>query len=397
MLNAIDVDVSDLVLDPNNPRFVKDLTIIEKVPEDALVESEVNTLRRFNFETDPKDEDVTNTNDLYKSMRSIGYVPIDRVVVRRIQGTNKFLVIEGNRRISTVKKLLKMLEPEAQVSAVRRKEIELNRKSFETIPCKLMDTDGLSEDEVSHRISVILGIRHHGSLLEWDPLPRAYNIYNEYMNLGPTRSDSFVFDNKQMGEVSARLSISSADVKKALKTYIAYLQLGKLNPAVEDRHYSLIESAVTNGPMMSYYLKVDNGSYELDEDSLEKLNSLCQFQERDNASSNVKKIINDPKAMGRFGMLIKKLEEQAHPEARNYVYSQVTQVLDEENVLTLEQAIDNATSYVNRSRWVEAVDKLMVERESKLKFEDYTGTANDLAAKESLKTTLLKLRRAIIL
>jgi len=122
---------------------------------------------------------------------------------------------------------------------------------------------------------------------------------------------------------------------------------------------------------------------------------LCQFQDRDDSSSSRKKIINDPKTMRRFGTLIKKLEEQDHTEARNYINSQVEQVLDEENEKTVEQALDNVTSYINRSRWVDAVTALIGERESKLEFAEYTGLSNDLAAKDALKVTLQKLRRAI--
>ena len=53
--------------------------------------------------------------------------------------------------------------------------------SFTNINCMLLDTSDLSQDQIEHKITVILGIRHHGSLLEWEPLPRAFNIYTEYM------------------------------------------------------------------------------------------------------------------------------------------------------------------------------------------------------------------------
>lgn len=401
MLSTLDIKIEDLILDPNNPRFVRDFSENARVPEEELVASEKETLKNFSIDLPDSDEDTTNSHDLYKSMLNIGYVAIDRVVVRRIADTDKYLVIEGNRRISTVKKLLQALDSSddsllpGKKYGANKEALERHRASLELIPCKVLETQGVSTEEVARRISLILGIRHHGSLLEWEPLPRAYNIYNEYMNIDGASNDDFRVDNKKIEDVSARLSIEAAKVRSALKTYIAYLQLSEHNPAVKDRHYSLIESAVNSKPLSSNYLESNKLSYRLEDESLERMDELCQFAVRDNSNFSGKKIIADPKAMNRFGQLIKKQHEQQHAEATNYIKSQVDQLLDQESELTLEQALDNVTDYVNRTKWVEAVDALLDQREQKLEFSDYTGTSNDLAAKESLKVTLSKIIKVI--
>ncbi len=394
MLEAIDVKIENLVLDPNNPRFVKDFNIEDTVPEDQLEASEEKTLTYFRLDKPTSDEEVTNSQDLYLSMLNIGFVPIDRVVIRKIANSKKYLVIEGNRRISTVKKLLALLDDE-NVETKTKDKINKHLESFKVIPCKLLDTDGYTAEEVSHRISILLGLRHHGSLLEWEPLPRAFNIYTEYMNLDGVKRTEFKVDKSSIDDVSARLSIPAQKVRSALKTYIAYLQLCETNSSVKDRHYSLIEAAVTNRHMAQYYLNTDSITYHMDDESLVRLDELCQFDRRDSLKANEKKIIEKPQSIGKFASLLRRMNEQSHAESRNYISSQIDQVLNEESDLTLEQANDNVTSYLNRIRWVEATNVLLDKQQNKLNIEDYTGTGNDRAEREALSTTLKKLRRVI--
>jgi hypothetical protein len=394
MLDAIEVHISDLILDPNNPRFVSSLDDAPVIPDSELVASETSTLEKFSLNATNDDEDVTNVKNLYESMLKIGFVPIDRVVVRRIEGTKKFLVIEGNRRISTVKLILKLLDPSADIQDKVRRQLEEHKPSFEKIPCKLMETDGLSKEEIEHRISVILGIRHHGSLLEWEPLPRAYSIYKEYKTLQGNGEDDFKLDNKIVTEVSARLSISAAEVKGALKTYIAYLQLGEVDSSVKSKHYSLIQAAVGNRTLASYYFKIDGSSFLLTDESVGKLIQLCQFDTRD-SNDGQKKIIPTPQDMSKFGRLVKTKVEEHHEEAKKFIETQILQVLDEESGVSVDEALDTVTSYINRKQWVEAVMDLLAAQKEKLAVEDYTGMSNDLAAKDEVKATLKKIRRAL--
>ena len=258
MLKEIPVSIEDLLLDPNNPRFIVDLREIRNIPDEKIEEKQENILNRFDHHrsrTD-KESDVTNIKDLYDSMRDIGFVEIDRVVVRHLKEVNKYLVIEGNRRISTVKKILMHLPDPEKTKPSERRKLESLMSSFTNINCMLLDTSDLSQDQIEHRIAVILGLRHHGSLLEWEPLPRAYNIFTEYMSEEPS-SSNFEFDNIKTRNVANRLSIPRGDVKKALQTYIAYLQLSDRFSDVKDRHFSLIESTITNRFLYGSYFKIN--------------------------------------------------------------------------------------------------------------------------------------------
>lgn len=390
MLKEILIKTEDLVLDPNNPRFVKDLSSMEVISDEDLANTESRVLNIFSI-VESDGEDATNIKDLFDSMEQIGFVPIDKPVVRQIKNTQKYLVIEGNRRISTVKKIIDYLKPEnIELSAARKVKFESHRTSFEEISCQLLVTDGLSEKEIEHRTSVILGLRHHGSLLEWEPLPRAYNIYTEYMGLSGNNDAEFIIRKNISKEVSARLSISPVVVKQCLRTYVIYLKLSE-QWDVKPKHYSLIQAAVSNTWLATHYLCIDLDSCRLDDKSSERFNDLCQFSTRDQTSYKKKKIIPDPKVMGRFGSLIRKRENQETLESKAYISNQISQVLDVNQDKTVEEAVDNVNDYINRKQWVDALQRMMLYQKNKLDIDTYTGRSNDRMEKDRLSPLVKKI------
>ena len=109
MLKQIKVPIDSLFLDPNNPRFISDLSERVTYKDSQIVRQQPDTLKKFVRSAGPNnpDEDVTNIRSLYESMVRMGYVAVDRIVVRSIAGfPDKYLVLEGNRRIAAVKTIL---------------------------------------------------------------------------------------------------------------------------------------------------------------------------------------------------------------------------------------------------------------------------------------------------
>lgn len=394
MLDEIKVAIDDLLLDPNNPRFVRDLRESERVPDERLEEKQGATLRLFDNRRAGEDDefDVTNISDLYASMTTIGFVPIDRVVVRPIRGSSKYLVIEGNRRISTVKLILRGYE-DGGILPRQRRELQPLLDSFREITCMLLDTHGLSDDEIAHKVSVIMGLRHHGSLLGWKPLPRAYNIYGEYMSEDP-QAEEFEFDGKKITAVASRLSVKRNEVVKSLKTYMAYLQLREQFPDVKPHHFSLIEAGVTDKYLPGSYFRIDGSTYRLDEESLSRMDAVCQFAIRDAMPEGKKKIIADPKKFKLLGRLVDKRQRADHEATKDYASDIIRRVGDESDLdMTVDQAVDDLTAFENRKKWVEAVARLLDKQEAELSIEKYSGTANDRGQKDDLKTTLDRLCR----
>jgi hypothetical protein len=404
MLQEIQVPLENLLLDPNNPRFISGLTEPPRALDEEIEGKQEQTLRRFSRNPPAEDPDfeVTNIFDLYESMCRIGYVGIDKIVVRSIQENSKYLVLEGNRRIATVKSILrdyeKKLSPLDRPSS--RKAVEFYMPSFKNIRAMLLDTRGLSKDQIDHQVAILLGIRHHGSLLSWDLLPRAFNIYTEYME-EETRKDKFQFENRRAKAVAERLCIQTGDVTSALKTYVAYLQLRERFPEIQDHHFSLVEYGIKDKHLRAGYLKMNPDTFELNEESLTKLNGMCQFDTRDSknperTTNGKKKILQDPKQFKLLGKLINRMGCATHSAVKSYAADLIQRVENEDDLeMTLDQAVDDLTAFENRMKWAEAIEKLLDKQETELSIETYSGEGRDRGYKDELKITLERLRNII--
>jgi len=101
------VALRNLLLDPNNYRFI-DHTDYQKVPESNLADADIQ--RRTTVFILGRNQE--NVRDLIDSIKQNGWLPVDQIQVRRLE-TGKYLVVEGNRRIATLKHLQAKFETES--------------------------------------------------------------------------------------------------------------------------------------------------------------------------------------------------------------------------------------------------------------------------------------------
>jgi len=150
------ISIDDLVLDPNNPRFVRDLHLAANTSDEEVEGIQERVLARFSTTGDAQEGsgDFFDIGDLRRSMRAIGFVPIDRIVVRKLRGSDKYLVVEGNRRIAAAESLRREDAKEANPDNRLPQPI---LESLERIETLVIETEGRSEEQVAHRVSVILG------------------------------------------------------------------------------------------------------------------------------------------------------------------------------------------------------------------------------------------------
>ena len=231
-------------------------------------------------DTDEAEEDTFNIGDLVNSMKQIGFIPIDQVVVKKLScDPTKYIVIEGNRRISAAKYLKSLDLPTEPEKAKAQKAA---RDTLESIDVLLLVTDGLSDEVIHDQIGVVLGLRHFGSVLGWGTLAKAVNIYSEYKLISPAQDD-FVLDNARLGQLVARLSQSRANLTNALKTYVVYLQLQEAYPTSPPRpvDYSLLQACVVNRKLQAAeFIGQNQSTYKLNQESLERLHQVCEFGNR---------------------------------------------------------------------------------------------------------------------
>jgi len=105
MLKEIEVNVDQLFLDPNNPRYADIEEIANPVPDDKVADDKVQK-KAMERIMNPRLE----VQQLMDSIRTIGYLIVDRMVVVPLREADKYKVIEGNRRLGAIKALLEDYE-----------------------------------------------------------------------------------------------------------------------------------------------------------------------------------------------------------------------------------------------------------------------------------------------
>ncbi len=386
MLKLKTVHIDKLMLDPNNPRFVQDLNINEYIKDSDIEKRQDEVLSKFD-EIGNK-SDFFDISDLINSMRLIGFVPIDRVVVRSLKRSDKYLVIEGNRRISAAKRMYKINEKEKNPQNKLDNNI---LQSLNNIEVMILDTSDLSDEELQRRVAIILGLRHFGSLLKWGPLPKAFNIYCEYLNIEP-KMDQFFWKLERAKDVASRLSIKYGEVRNNLKTYIAYRQLA-VATNVKDKHFSLIEAAVTESKLTgTEYFKISNDTFLLDDESVTKINDICQFDTRDTLSTE-KIIISEPKKMKQLGKLVDTSLTHEDTVVKDHSKGLLLQVERED--IDVDVAVDSLKVFIKSKEWAKSLIKLLDKQAEELDLDEYLAVGNDLLYKNDLKKTFEKLKRVL--
>lgn len=403
------VEVDRLLLDPHNPRFAEGFSIPEEEGDIEALQNRV--IQHFeNRETDSGDEEYDSgaeeekygVNNLITSIRTIGFVPIDKPVVKAIAGKDKYVVLEGNRRVTACKIILrKHAEHVAKgLSPDPDRDYPLSDvilKSIREIDVLEIETSGLTEEELKRRERIVLGVRHHGSLLEWDPLPKAYSIYKEYMEFEPPLG-KFEWSIKRANHVRDVFTLGKQSPRKALKSYVAFRQLRDAKIPIQPHHFSLLQELLSNTKLSGAegYLSIDKNTFELSEDSLAKVDLLCQFETRDKSKNSKDdfKILRDPKSVKELAKVVS--AQRDHDQAvAQFAAALLEEVESGERALEaveghpLQSAADALLEFKNRRKWVEELERLIdrLDSDESLDTAEF-GATNDLIRLKDLDDQL---------
>jgi hypothetical protein len=273
--------------------------------------------------------------------------------------------------------------------------------SIQSIPAMELVTTGLEPADLAHRTAVLLGIRHHGSLLEWEPLPKAFNTYKSYMGLKPSIG-AFRIDGDRVNTVAGMLSIPRTEVRDNLKTYIAFRQLEQKVDGVEDRHFSLIQSVISNRHLNAHgVIQRDPDTLILSEQSVQTIEQLCQFSTRDSLPAE-KKILPKPQSVAPLGRLKDKAEtadsEPVRALARRAYDEATSGEIDPETgalKVSVESALDSVVDLESRTQWLDSLTALIEQMEHELNKADFRCHGNDLLFLDKARKALLPLRRVL--
>lgn len=165
LLSPVSVKLSDLLLDPNNPRFSELGEELNSVPEHRYADEKVQA-NTFEKMKDP----TFDVSELRDTVKTLGFLPMDRIVVRRWKGppdVEKYVVIEGNRRITALKWLLSLHEVGKETLSPERLQ------NIEELEALVLD-DALAPDTAN---LILPGLRHVSGIKEWGAYQKAKAVH----------------------------------------------------------------------------------------------------------------------------------------------------------------------------------------------------------------------------
>jgi hypothetical protein len=284
VLNPVTVTPEQLLLDPGNPRIILDITTTRRFTLKELCTSDVQQ-----YVLSVINKQAHHIAELIRGIESSGFIDKgDEMIVKKIPNTDKYLVIEGNRRTTAIKHLLETghsLKPVVRATLGR-----LHVKEFVYRPNR-----EFSEEAV---IDILLGTIHINGRLPWGALERAYYIYNSYLREvrrhTSNRKFEYVVDCSR--EVATLFNLPVRAVRKELIVYRVYEQLKELSYEVMPHHFSLIDMAVTDRDLPIYYFELDTSSFRFSSRGATRFDALC---------IRTNKAINNPKDFRAFATIFK--------------------------------------------------------------------------------------------
>jgi hypothetical protein len=202
LLKPIQVNLDDLLLDPNNPRFAELGQEVETIPEARFGDAKVqrNAMEAMKL---PK----FDVAELRETIKTIGFLPMDRIVVREWRSgppkNGKFVVVEGNRRVTALKWLLDLQE-EGKESLTPEQVANFTK-------LEVLVLDDLNAPPSSKL--VLPGLRHVSGIKEWGAYQKARAVYI-LREPGLTAQ-----------EVAQSLGLSTIEANRLWRAYLALEQM----------------------------------------------------------------------------------------------------------------------------------------------------------------------------
>lgn len=242
--------LEQLYLDPNNPR----LAINDLVDEAKLADTSIQkkTLRLITSKNN------TNISDLIASFKQHSYIPAERIIVRPLND-NSAIVIEGNRRLATLKFLYEKYEDGEDIG-------NFDPDIFAAVPVITHKGD----DKAIRK--VIMGLKHISGSKKWSAMNQAKFIENLMVN-----------DSLSEEEICSTYTISKVELRTILRTLslIALYKDSDYGDNFSNDKYSTFREIVKS-PRIKEWLEIPSSATDFkfaNESRLDRLFSLISPQE----------------------------------------------------------------------------------------------------------------------
>ena len=183
--------IEKLLLDPNNYRIRGEQNykyIEDKNASNIMVQKRVlKTL---------KGDNSSAIKDLLDSFKENGYLKIDNIIVRKVDKKDAYIVVEGNRRVATLKVLKELYDDGMEIG-------NLDPDIFDHMDVVVYDMEDKGYE-------ILMGLRHVSGIKEWGDYEQSELISNlaRKYKMSPR-------------EISESLGLGIQKVKRRLNTYYA--------------------------------------------------------------------------------------------------------------------------------------------------------------------------------
>jgi len=217
------VRLEQVYLDPNNPRL--EVLKTEPIPDDRLIEPGIQQECLEQLKS-------LGIKDLVESMRTSGFCTIDRVVLRPLD-EDKYIVVEGNRRIAALQTL--------------RDEYKRGRipTLSESILNGILEFEAVVYEGQRRDIAwIVQGFRHAPeAIMQWDDFSKA-KFFAELEMKG-----------KKATEIGRMFTVKPrADVSKLIRSYYGFQQARETedygDQLAPDKHFSFFTQIVFAKPAL---------------------------------------------------------------------------------------------------------------------------------------------------
>ena len=296
--------IDRLLLDPNNYRFI-DRPDYRFVP-DIQVANELVQQRTRNFIEGKNNE---NIKDLISSFTTNGFLDIDQIQVKAIG--DKYLVLEGNRRVATLKYLFEESKKSNDIGQLADSDF----KSVDVVEI-------VGEDAAHHLIT--MGLHHISGKKRWSAVNEAQLV-----------NDLIEKYNKTEEDVCESLGITKQKLRKSVRTLslIKQYKNSDYGDQFKSEMYSIFESVVSS-PSIRQWIGWDDMEHcannsenierffswiseieevEKDENDLEQSTVKQPIINQYRQIKQLAEFINDPKAVKRM--------EESRSLSEGYNYS----------------------------------------------------------------------------
>jgi len=278
------IDVDAIYLDPNNPRFWSELNRGMASIADAKVSEAANQARAM------EQIKLHGLEELRNSIMRNGFLPLDRIVVRELEGcSGKYVAIEGNRRLAALKWLRESIQ-QGTISEKGLSQDYLEALVEQTNSIEVLVYDG---DRTKDIAWILQGIRHIGGIREWQPAQQ-----------GKLVADMIDREGLSLTAAGQQFGLSAQAVGKRYRSYKALEQMRadeEFQSKAENKYYSLFEEALGNKEVKKW-LGWDDSERVFTE--LDNLKQFYAWITPDDDSEEKRRRIHDPRHIKCLGTLI---------------------------------------------------------------------------------------------